>query len=127
MQIDNCIRQLYNVYCQKVYAKGVGLSSLSDSELITQILCLQPPDGVTPNNWPDRIKRLMHLTPTSYSLAILHNDAIYAVRDPHGNRPLCIGRIMKYGSVSRSSSFDMPTAHEREQSRSDIIHVYFFS
>ncbi|CAG0881494.1 unnamed protein product, partial [Darwinula stevensoni] len=79
-----------------VYAKGVGLSSLSDSELITQILCLVPPNGsgtALCMDWPSRITHLMHLTPLSYSLLILHGNSIYGVRDLFGNRPLCLGRI----------------------------------
>ena len=31
---------------------------------------------------------------TSYSLTIMHKDTIYAVRDPYGNRPLCIGKLL---------------------------------
>lgn len=33
-------------------------------------------------------------TPTSYSLLVMFKDAIYAVRDPYGNRPLCIGQLV---------------------------------
>ena len=40
-----------------------------------------------------RIKQLMSYTWTSYSLVIMHKDAIYAVRDPFGNRPLCLGKL----------------------------------
>jgi amidophosphoribosyltransferase len=29
----------------------------------------------------------------SYSLLVMTYDRIYAVRDPYGNRPLCIGTI----------------------------------
>lgn len=41
-----------------------------------------------------RIKNLMTETPTSYSLLVMFKDVIYAVRDPYGNRPLCIGRLV---------------------------------
>ena len=41
-----------------------------------------------------RIKNLMKEAPTAYSLLIMHRDVIYAVRDPYGNRPLCIGRLI---------------------------------
>uniref|UniRef100_A0A7N6A3C3 Amidophosphoribosyltransferase n=1 Tax=Anabas testudineus TaxID=64144 RepID=A0A7N6A3C3_ANATE len=40
------------------------------------------------------IKNLMTETPTSYSLLVMFKDVIYAVRDPYGNRPLCIGRLV---------------------------------
>lgn len=42
----------------------------------------------------------MNETPTSYSLLMMHKDIIYAVRDPYGNRPLCIGRLISVGSMS---------------------------
>lgn len=84
-----------------VLERGVGLSTHSDSELITQSLCLNPPQGeVNGPDWPARIKHLMELAPLSYSLVIMIGDKIYGVRDPYGNRPLCIGKIvpLKVGS-----------------------------
>ncbi|XP_026277456.1 amidophosphoribosyltransferase [Frankliniella occidentalis] len=80
---------------RKVLSRGVGLSTHSDSELITQALCLSPPEGEgdTPD-WPARIKHLMSLTPLSYSLVIMEKDRIFGVRDPYGNRPLCLGKIV---------------------------------
>lgn len=78
-----------------VLERGVGLSTHSDSELITQALCLNPPEGeVDGPDWPARIKHLMQLAPLSYSLVIMLKDKIYGVRDPYGNRPLCIGKIV---------------------------------
>lgn len=47
-----------------------------------------------------RIKNLMKETPTSYLLLIMHKDIIYAVRDPYGNRPLCIGRLIPVGDMN---------------------------
>lgn len=64
--------------------------------MITQALCLNPPEGeVNGPDWPARIRHLMQLAPLSYSLVIMLKDRIYGVRDPYGNRPLCIGRIMQ--------------------------------
>jgi len=77
-----------------VLDRGVGLSTHSDSELITQSLCVNPPDGeVNGPDWPARIRHFMTLAPMSYSLVIMMKDRIYGVRDPFGNRPLCLGRI----------------------------------
>lgn len=36
----------------------------------------------------------MKYTSTSYSLAIMYKDSLYGVRDPIGNRPLAIGKLM---------------------------------
>ncbi len=41
-----------------------------------------------------RIRYLMSQTWTAYSLVIMHKDVIYAVRDPYGNRPLCLGKML---------------------------------
>ncbi|KAH1017062.1 amidophosphoribosyltransferase isoform X1 [Dendroctonus ponderosae] len=80
---------------KQVLDRGVGLSTHSDSELITQALCLIPPDGeVNGPDWPARIRHLMQLAPLSYSLVVMLKDRIYAVRDPYGNRPLCLGKIL---------------------------------
>jgi amidophosphoribosyltransferase len=78
-----------------VLSRGVGLSTHSDSELITQALCLNPPEAeIDGPDWPARIRHLMTLAPLSYSLVIMMKDKIYGVRDPYGNRPLCLGKIM---------------------------------
>lgn len=47
-----------------------------------------------------RIKNLMKEAPTAYSLLIMHRDVIYAVRDPYGNRPLCIGRLIPVSDIN---------------------------
>ncbi|VEN41120.1 unnamed protein product [Callosobruchus maculatus] len=81
---------------KQVLQHGVGLSTHSDSELITQALCLNPPEG-EPNgepDWPARIRHFIDLAPLSYSLVIMLKNKIYAVRDPYGNRPLCLGKIL---------------------------------
>lgn len=79
---------------KKVLMQGTGLSTGSDSEVITQLLTATPPCGEPDGaNWPGRIYQMMQLTQLSYSLVIMTQDCIYAVRDPHGNRPLCIGKL----------------------------------
>ena len=82
---------------QSLLERGVGLTTGSDSELITQLLALSPPGGEKGGpDWLARIKQLMNYTSTSYSLLLMHKDAIYAVRDPYGNRPLCIGKVIRF-------------------------------
>ncbi|TSN30204.1 Amidophosphoribosyltransferase [Bagarius yarrelli] len=88
---------------KKVMRHGVGLSTSSDSELITQLLCLTPPmEEVDTPDWVARIKNLMTEAPTAYSLLIMHKDVIYAVRDPYGNRPLSIGRLVPISKLHSS-------------------------
>ncbi|MBN3296000.1 PUR1 Amidophosphoribosyltransferase, partial [Amia calva] len=95
---------------RKVMRHGVGLSTSSDSELITQLLALTPPlEELDAPDWVARIKNLMTETPTSYSLLVMHKDVIYAVRDPYGNRPLSIGRLVPISRLHSAGHTDGDT------------------
>ena len=79
---------------KRILRHGVGLSTDSDSELITQLMVSEPPCGEPCGpQWGERIKHLMTVAKCSYSIVILTNDGLYGVRDPYGNRPLCIGKL----------------------------------
>lgn len=56
------------------------------------------------DHWEARIRAFMRATEGAYSLTILTRDAIYAVRDPHGLRPLCLGKLGNDGYVAASES-----------------------
>lgn len=80
--------------------RGVGLTSTSDSEMITQIIAA--PTEVWANDiaieycddhWVNQIRILMQMAEGAYSLTLLTRKAVYAVRDPLGLRPLCIGKM----------------------------------
>lgn len=84
--------------------RGVGLSSSSDSEVITQMLA-----GAAGETWDERIAAFMHKAIGAYSLTILTRDAVYAVRDPWGLRPLCVGALNSDGLVVASESCALGT------------------
>ncbi|XP_043546340.1 amidophosphoribosyltransferase [Chiloscyllium plagiosum] len=87
----------------KVLRHGVGLSTSSDSELIIQLLALTPPkEEADLPDWVARIRTLMTATSTSYSMLLMYKDVIYAVRDPYGNRPLCLGRLVPVSKLNSS-------------------------
>jgi amidophosphoribosyltransferase len=96
--------------------RGVGLSSSSDSEVITQMLSA-PADvyaqsernGTEPDRWVARLRSFMQIAQGAYSLTILTRHAIYAVRDPLGLRPLCIGRLDSGGHIVASESCALHT------------------
>jgi amidophosphoribosyltransferase len=109
--------------------RGVGLLSTTDSEIITQVLAA-PPDvwvsyqletgdqqpgtnGVQHFSseaasdvdlWINRIRALMSVSEGAYSLAILTRAGMFAARDPHGLRPLCLGKLGDDGYVVASES-----------------------
>lgn len=87
---------------QLLLKRGVGLSSTSDTEMMTQILAapveVWEQEGIyvekdPHDHWIARIRAMMEAVAGAYSLALLTRDAIYAVRDPHGLRPLSIGQL----------------------------------
>jgi len=90
--------------------KGVGLSSSSDSEVITQMLAA-PPVGEKRGapDWEARIRAFMFDAEGAYSLVILTKTSVYGVRDPNGFRPLCIGRLADGGYVLASESCALAT------------------
>jgi amidophosphoribosyltransferase len=53
------------------------------------------------------VKRTMNRIHGSYSLTITHDDTVMGVRDPQGNRPLCIGELDDgYILASESAAID---------------------
>lgn len=90
---------------QQVMKSGVGLSTQTDSELITQCLSMSPPDG-EPNgaDWPARIRGFMKMSETAYSMVVMNGTTVYAVRDPVGNRPLCLGKLLPASTFNHSDS-----------------------
>lgn len=78
--------------------RGVGLSSSTDSEVLTQILAAPPSVWnqeleLDDDPWVNSIRALMSVAEGAYSLAILTRNAIYAVRDPRGIRPLSLAEF----------------------------------
>jgi amidophosphoribosyltransferase len=68
-----------------VRERGVEPATGSDSELLALLILHGQ------GTWEERIRRMMELASGAYSLTILTNDALFAVRDPFGLRPLCLG------------------------------------
>lgn len=83
--------------------RGVGLTSASDSEVITQLIAGAPGD------WESRIRIFMAQAQGAYCLTILTRDAVFGVRDPWGFRPLVIGRLNGQGYCLASESCALGT------------------
>lgn len=73
---------------QELFARGFGLTSYCDTEVMLQVMTGAPGD-----TWLERIRHMMGKALGAYSLTILTRDTLYAVRDPWGFRPLCMGRL----------------------------------
>ncbi|MBI5878900.1 MAG: amidophosphoribosyltransferase [Chloroflexi bacterium] len=84
---------------RELLRRGVGLSSSSDSEVITMMLAGAPGD-----TWEERIQNAMQQWHGAYSLVILTQEDVFAVRDPWGFRPLSVGRLPSGGHAAASET-----------------------
>jgi amidophosphoribosyltransferase len=84
--------------------QGMGFSSSSDTEVMTMMLARN--GGST---WEERIKTAMKKWIGAYSLVILTRECVYAVRDPWGFRPLCIGLLPSGGHAVASETGALQT------------------
>ncbi|MEW5847341.1 MAG: amidophosphoribosyltransferase [Myxococcota bacterium] len=106
---------------REVLERGVGLSSSSDSEVMTMMLA-----GAAGHTWEERIQSAMARWRGAYSLVILARDSVYAVRDPWGFRPLCVGRLSGGGHAVASETCALRTLgceSIREVAPGEIVHI----
>ncbi len=68
-------------------SRGVAFTTSSDTEVVAQAIANAP--GAT---WDDRVVRALPQLSGAWSLVLLTPHALYAIRDPLGVRPLCLGR-----------------------------------
>jgi len=67
--------------------EGVRFATSSDTEVVAQVIARE-----TGTTWDDRIRTALPKLRGAWSLVLLTPAALYAVRDPLGVRPLCLGR-----------------------------------
>lgn len=84
---------------QRLLEDGVGLSSTSDTEVMTMMLARAKAD-----TWSERIQSCMKEWVGAYSLVILTRDGVYVARDPWGFRPLCVGLLPSGGHAAASET-----------------------
>lgn len=101
--------------------EGEIFQGTTDSEVLTRVISLSP--GI------DFVEQLSNAIPRmigAFSLVILKNDHLYAVRDPLGVRPLCIGRFGDHWVVASESCALMTIGaiYEREVEPGEIIEIH---
>jgi len=75
---------------EKLEEEGIIFQSTIDSEVILNLISRF---RLTSNNIEEAIVKVMKEIKGAYSLVILTPNKLIGIRDPHGIRPLCIGRI----------------------------------
>jgi amidophosphoribosyltransferase len=72
---------------EELRAEGVHPASTSDTELIAALLARDP------GSIPDAVARTMERLEGAYSVVAIAEEELVAFRDPHGIRPLELGRL----------------------------------
>jgi amidophosphoribosyltransferase len=106
---------------RELLTRGVGLTSTSDSEVITQMLA-----GGEGRTWEEKLRVFMIRAKGAYCLTVLTRDTLFAMRDPWGLHPLCLGRLGATGWVVASESCALATIGaqvERELEPGEIVAI----
>ncbi len=84
----------------------VGEKCATDSELLSELFAreMDGAGGTGPGGLEQVIARTVEQVAGAYSLVAMDERAIYGVRDPHGIRPLVIGRMPDGGMVLASET-----------------------
>jgi amidophosphoribosyltransferase len=99
--------------------RGVALGSSSDSETIAALIATDPAP------LEEAVGNTMAALDGAYSVVALSEDQLVAFRDPHGFRPLCLGRLDGDWIVaSETCALDLVGAHfEREVQPGELVLV----
>ncbi|GAA0506107.1 amidophosphoribosyltransferase [Halorubrum aquaticum] len=88
---------------EELAAAGHAFTSDGDTEVIAHDLAR----NLLEEDLVRAVKHTMNRIHGSYSLAITHDDTVLGVRDPMGNRPLCLGELDDgYVLASESAAID---------------------
>ncbi|MBI3876568.1 MAG: amidophosphoribosyltransferase, partial [Verrucomicrobia bacterium] len=92
---------------EELESKGSIFQTTVDSEIILHLMA-QPTLGGSDNNLIQTVRRIEG----AYSLVIMTEQEIIGVRDPHGFRPLCIGKL-DHGWVLASETCALDLIHAK--------------
>jgi amidophosphoribosyltransferase len=103
---------------RELEGRGAIFSSTADSEVIVQLLA-RSREGTPEERLIDALSRVKG----AFSLAVLTADALIAARDPHGFRPLSLGRLDGAWVVaSETCALDLIGAtHERDLDPGEVV------
>jgi len=85
---------------EELKKKGWAFITSSDSEIAVRLLAN---DIANTGDPVKSLKNLMSMLQGSYSMTIMVDSRVFAIRDPLGIRPLCVGKT-KYGTAAASES-----------------------
>jgi amidophosphoribosyltransferase len=83
---------------EELIGHGYSFRGSTDSEVVANLILSSPG-----KNWVEKIRYAMRRLQGAYSLVILTPQELYAVRDPFGVRPLCLGTVDTSWAVASES------------------------
>jgi amidophosphoribosyltransferase len=92
---------------ERLESRGSIFQTTVDSEIILHLMA-QPTLGKHENNLVETVRRIEG----AFSLAIMTEQELIGVRDPHGFRPLCIGQL-DHGWVLSSETCALDLIHAK--------------
>lgn len=101
--------------------KGAIFSTTSDTEVILHLLARSPTNVPKVESVIDAVKRIRG----AFSLLLMFDDRLFAIRDPNGVRPLAIGRLADGLVVaSETCAFDLVGAtYLRDVEPGEIVEI----
>ena len=104
----------------KLERSGAIFRTSADSEVVLHLIARSKQRTL-----PDAIVDALSQVRGAYSLVFIADDAIYAVRDPHGFRPLVLGRLGDgYVVASETCAFDLIEARfERSIEPGELLRI----
>lgn len=105
---------------KELEGRGLRRTSTSDTEVIAALIAARADDGVDV-----AIVETMKSIRGAYSITLITENALYALRDPHGIRPLVLGKLKHGWAVaSESCALDIVGAsYEREVEPGELIRI----
>jgi|YelNatPaOPRAMG01_1025707.scaffolds.fasta_scaffold38581_2 amidophosphoribosyltransferase len=106
---------------EELQKEGIIFETTNDSEVIARMIAHYHKTSIE-----QAVMKCMERLNGAYSLVIMTKDKLIGVRDPHGIRPLCIGRINNnhYVLASETCALNVVGAHfEREVEPGEMVVV----
>ncbi len=92
-----------NLLRLQLQSHGTIFQTTSDSEVILHLIAKSEKENII-----EKLKEVFNIVRGAYSVCILTDDKLIAVRDPYGIRPLCIGKLNdSYIFASETSALDI--------------------
>lgn len=105
---------------EELETQGEEFTTTTDSEILARVIARAEGETI-----PDKIRNAMPKMVGAFSLAVLTQNELFAVRDPVGIRPLCIGTMEEGYVVASESAALMTVGAEfvREVEPGEIIRI----